>query len=130
MKKNQFICGLILLSGIAFSSIALADHGHGGHGGHGGFALSIGIPFYGSPYYGYPYAYPYGYYPPPVVVMPQQQPQVYIQQDNPPPPPQESQAPQEGNYGYHCNQPEGYYPYVKECAAGWQKVSPTPPGAN
>jgi len=131
MKNNQLVCGLILLGGATFSSAALADHGHGGHGGHGGFELSIGVPFYASPYYASPYySYPYGYYPPPVVVMPQQQPQVYIQQDNPPLAPQQSQAPQANNFWYHCNQPEGYYPYIKECPAGWQKVAPTPPAAN
>jgi hypothetical protein len=116
MKNNQLVCSLILLGGVSFSGVALANHGHRGHGG---FELSIGVPFYASPYY----SYPYGYYPPPAVVMPAQ-PQVYIQQDNPPP------APQASNFWYHCNQPEGYYPYVKECPAGWQKVSPTPPGSN
>jgi hypothetical protein len=127
MKNNQLLCGLMLLGGIAFSSVAFAEHGHGGHGG---FELSIGVPFYASPYYASPYyPYPYGYYPPPVVVMPAQ-PQVYIQQDNQPSAPQQSQAPQTSNYWFHCDKPEGYYPYIKECPAGWQKVAPTPPAAN
>ena len=127
MKNNQLVCGLILLGGTVFSGAALADHGHGRHGG---FELSIGVPFYGSPYYAYPYAYPYAYYPPPVVIMPQQQPQVYIQQDNPPPAPQQSQGPQTNNFWYHCDKPEGYYPYIKDYPTGWQKVAPTPPTAN
>lgn len=29
---------------------------------------------------------------------------------------------------YFCKTPEGYYPYVRECPSGWEKVSPTPPG--
>ena len=29
-------------------------------------------------------------------------------------------------YWYYCQDPAGYYPYVKECPRGWQPVSPTP----
>ncbi|MCX7176286.1 MAG: hypothetical protein NT159_20640 [Proteobacteria bacterium] len=29
---------------------------------------------------------------------------------------------------YFCKNPNGYYPYVRECPSGWEKVSPTPPG--
>ena len=43
-----------------------------------------------------------------------------------------SQAPQqqyeyvepEQSYWYFCQDPEGYYPYVKQCPKGWQKVVP------
>jgi hypothetical protein len=50
----------------------------------------------------------------------QQQPQEYIQQ---------SPAPQQQGYWYYCQNPQGYYPYVKECPAGWLQVvpQPTPP---
>ncbi|UCF92875.1 MAG: hypothetical protein JSW39_01580 [Desulfobacterales bacterium] len=62
--------------------------------------------------------YPYSYYyaAPPVVI--QQQPPVYA----PPEPP-------EVNYWYYCQNPQGYYPYVKSCPGGWMKVVPetTPP---
>jgi hypothetical protein len=27
---------------------------------------------------------------------------------------------------YHCNKPEGYYPYVKECRSGWEQVPANP----
>jgi len=27
---------------------------------------------------------------------------------------------------YYCQDPAGYYPYVKQCPHGWQPVSPTP----
>lgn len=30
-------------------------------------------------------------------------------------------------YWYYCANPEGYYPYVKQCPGGWQRVIPTPP---
>ena len=61
--------------------------------------------------------YPYYYYATlPVVI--QQQPPVYVQA-----------APQPANYWYYCQNPQGYYPYVKECPGGWMKVVPeaTPP---
>ena len=56
--------------------------------------------------------YPYGYYPPPPVVI-EQQPPVYVQ-------PQEEQP----YYWYYCQDPQGYYPYVKGCPGGWMKVVP------
>ncbi len=28
---------------------------------------------------------------------------------------------------YVCRKPAGYYPYIKECPSGWDKVAPTPP---
>ena len=30
------------------------------------------------------------------------------------------------NYWYYCRNPEGYYPYVKQCTAGWIPVPPEP----
>lgn len=28
---------------------------------------------------------------------------------------------------YQCRNPSGYYPYITECPAGWEKVAPAPP---
>lgn len=142
--------GWMLLSaftiGLCSSGLALADRGHF-HGNVGvyvgpgfgpgwgpgwgpGFGPGWG-PRYPRPYYYDPYYY--GYAPPPVIIAPAPQPPVYIEQtpsvDNPQlqaPPPQ-SAAPAQDNYWYHCAKPEGYYPYVKECAQGWQRVAPQPP---
>ncbi|MGD0961874.1 MAG: hypothetical protein ABSB19_18845 [Methylomonas sp.] len=104
--------------------------------GHGGrFGVYIGAPFYGGYYgygYGYPYAYPYGYpyYPPAVAAVPAPMaPQTYIQQSPSvvqPPPPAVQQQPQQGSYWHFCSDPEGYYPYIKECPGGWQLVQPSP----
>jgi hypothetical protein len=52
----------------------------------------------------------------PQVVAPQQ-PEVY---DQPAPP-------EEPNYWYFCQDPQGYYPYVKKCPKGWTKVIPSIP---
>jgi hypothetical protein len=59
--------------------------------------------------------YPY-YAPPPVII--QQQPPVYVQPEQ-----------QEDSYWYYCPDPAGYYPYIRDCEAGWMKVVPdaTPP---
>lgn len=29
-------------------------------------------------------------------------------------------------YWYHCDDPQGYYPYVQHCNGPWQPVPPTP----
>jgi hypothetical protein len=107
----------------------------GGYGyGYGlGFGLGLGL---GALYYGYPYwgGYApndyydsYGGYDP------------YYAPDAgyPPPPPPSgadmsnaSQIPTAARpsapYWYHCDNPEGYYPYVKTCGT-WQAVPATPP---
>ena len=52
----------------------------------------------------------------------------------PPPAPAEAQAPDPGRGGpvpesyqwYHCQNPEGYYPYIRDCPTGWTMVAPRP----
>lgn len=116
--------------------------GHSGYGGHSGWRgyhaggghhqhssgsrFYFGTTFlYGPPWYSYP-GYPaYPYYPyyyaaPPVVI--ETPPPVYVQPD--------TRAEQEAYYWYYCQDPQGYYPYIKSCPGGWMKVVPdtTPPG--
>ncbi len=89
------------------------------------FGFYFGAPFYRYPYPYYRpfyrpyYSYPY-YYPPAVITVPVTPP-VYIQQS----PPTTQSYP--AGYWYYCNNPEGYYPYIKECPGGWQQVQPNPP---
>ncbi len=46
--------------------------------------------------------------------------------------PQDSAGPQDEGGGpdsgvwYHCNRPDGYYPYVRVCKGGWEEVPATP----
>lgn len=92
-----------------------------GHGPRVGIGVWLGPGWWGPQYYA-PYYSPYPYYPyyppePPVVI--QQQPDIYLQ----PAPQQELPV-----YWYYCKDPQGYYPYVKQCPNGWMKVVPTPPG--
>ena len=88
-----------------------------------GVGVGFGYPYWGSPFWGPPwgpwyYPAPY-YYPVPVVVSPPA-PVTYIEQRS---------APAEsGSWWYYCETAKGYYPYVRECPAGWQRVAPTPAG--
>ena len=38
-----------------------------------------------------------------------------------------SPSAQSSNYWYYCPNPQGYYPYVKECQGGWMTVVPQSP---
>ena len=135
MKTTKLIIVLLLL-GAGGAGNAWADHRHGGVR----FGVMIG-PYWGgpwpypSPHYYPPYYYPPYYYPPhyayPPVVIERPAPQVYIEQPQAPaapplPPAPVAAAP--ANYWYYCAAAQGYYPYVKECPGGWQKVLPQPQG--
>ena len=96
--------------------------GHGGWGYHRGYYPHWGFGFYwGFPIVGWPYAvyggWPYvgwPYYPP-------QAPEAAPAYREP-----EQQQPY---YWYYCQDPQGYFPYVKNCPGGWIQVKPniTPP---
>lgn len=94
----------------------------GGHHLHGGshFSTSIWFGPVWDPWWPgyYPVPYPGYYYSEPRVIIEQQEPQQFIVQ-----PPSED-APV---YWYYCEEPKGYYPYVKRCNSDWLKVTPTPP---
>ncbi len=92
------------------------------HGPRVGIGINFGFPVYAPYYVPPPYYYPpYAYYPPVVAAAPV--PQQYIEQ-----PPQAEPSPPQSSW-YYCAESKGYYPYVKECPGGWQRVSPVPPGA-
>jgi hypothetical protein len=122
MKKGIIPAFAVLMLVFAAALPAHARDGHrGGRGGHSEFVLHggvwIGPPWWGGPWWWgppyYPY-YPYYPYPPSVEETP-----VYVQ-----PPAQEQQD--EGDYWYYCTNPQGFYPYVKQCPKGWLRVIPTP----
>jgi len=97
-------------SGLLFALALLAAqpafaHGRGGH---------VGV--YVGPTWGF---YSPFYFPPPIVVLPPEPPPVYIEQYEPPPE-------QASSYWYYCAGAKAYYPYVKECPGGWQKIPPQP----
>jgi len=105
--KAVLTLSAVLLAATA-SAPALAWH----HGGRVHFGVVIGAPFY-------PWYYPPYYYYPPVVVAPAPPP-TYIEQAQPAP------AQQSQGFWYYCAESKTYYPYVKECPGGWQRVTPQP----
>lgn len=86
--------------------------------------------WWGPGYWGYRYLPPppayyypdYPYWPPVVVTRPD--PPVYIERDAAPP--ETSPAAEPPAWWYWCPGEKKYYPYVKECPGGWQRVPPQP----
>lgn len=121
MKSIKLTIALLLLCVVGASN-AWADHRH--HHARIGVGVVIGGPYWGPAYYPFsPYYYP-PYYPPVVVERPAP---VYIEQQVAPAPPAPPVAVAPVEYWYYCAATQGYYPYVKECPGGWQKVLPQPP---
>ena len=124
MKIAKFVISIALAAGTIASGAAWADHGRG----HGGVSLGINLGVPTWPWYYPPYYYPY----PPMVAMPaypnvvavQPSPQVYIEKGGE----TSGQPAPSSNYWYYCPNPQGYYPYVKECQTGWMTVLPQSPG--
>ncbi len=128
----------VLFRFLAFASaglsIGLASFDAAAHGPRGriGLGVHIGVPgpFYWGPryYYGGPsfyYSPPPYYYSAPVIV---EQPPVYVERGTNEPAAPATQPASPGDW-YFCTDPEGYYPYVKQCPGGWRKV-PAQPSAN
>lgn len=138
LPKTAGVFALVLI-GMLASGTAMAQHrGHGhGHGyGHGGnvrFGITLGVPLFGpayypAPYYAYPapvYAYTAPVYTYPGATTAYSSPPVYVERDaaQAAPSPQ-ARAPSDW---YYCAASGSYYPYVAECAAGWQRVPAQPP---
>lgn len=113
MKKIALFLFVALL-GAAVSAPALAH----GRGGRVTFGLHVGVPI---GWYGWHYPPYYPYYPPQVIYVPSE-PQTYIERA----PAQAAPAPQ-AQWWYYCDEARAYYPYVKQCPGGWQRVAPQPP---
>ena len=113
-------------SGQHFSGQHFSGHHFSGHHFRGSsvrFGVIVGAPafwYYPPPYYYYSPYYP-PYYPP-VVTVPSSPP-VYIEQGE-----AQSASKQADGDWYYCADAQAYYPYVKECPQGWQRVAPQPPG--
>ncbi|WP_317203675.1 hypothetical protein [Janthinobacterium sp.] len=93
--------------GNGFHGNGFHDHGFHDHG-RARLGIAVGAPlwwygpgWYGGPYYGYPYPYGYSYAMPPVG---------YVERG--------------ATLWYYCANPQGYYPYVKECSTDWRVVVP------
>jgi hypothetical protein len=125
------------LFAVAESASARGRHGHHhGHHHHHGARFSFGFwggPFWGPGYWGPGYWGPGYWGPPAVVYAPAPEPRVWIESDQaaatPVPPVTSNTDPNAPQWWYWCASSRGYYPYVSNCAEGWQRVPPQPQGA-
>jgi len=122
VMSRMILAAVLVLTAMMASETALAHRGR----------VSVGVGFgFGFPGWYYPGWYPAPYYPPaypyydpyyPAYGYPAV-PTTYVEQGAQPAP-----AQPQGQWWYYCAQAQAYYPYVRECAGGWQRVAPTPPG--
>lgn len=99
-------------------------------------------PYYPDPYWYYPPPY-YGYYGPPAVFEPpptnlapsrgySSAPELNTNTPPSGPPPMANAGPPPRNMRppqavwYYCENPSGYYPYVKKCGTRWRQVAARP----
>lgn len=119
----------VALAALLFGIIAATDTwAHGRGRPRVSFGLHLGVPLYGYHYAPPPHYY-YPYYGAPVIVQSAPPPvyvERYVEQQ---PPPADSTGPQGPvqHYWYYCRETETYFPYVKECPGGWQRVVPQAP---
>jgi hypothetical protein len=123
-KINAILISAALVLGATASADAFAQRGHRGgyHGGHHHARVGVyfGAPLVFAPWY-YPYySAPY-YYPAPVAAYPAA-PTTYVEQGQ-----EAAPGPRSDASWYYCPEAKAYYPYVNQCAGGWQRVSPRPP---
>jgi hypothetical protein len=138
MINRSLLCALVASCTLVAMVPASASHSspppsmhysaHSAHAwgpGHGhGHNYFYGVGFYGGwPWY-YPwyFDYPGPYYSDGYVVQPAA-PVAYVEMA----PPDAQAKPAQSGAWYYCKSPEGYYPYVKSCAAGWEVVPAQPP---
>lgn len=110
MKRLTAVLVVLLLA--SGSAMAGGRHHH-----HHGPRLSLGFHF-GVPLgYHYYHPAPVYYYPAPVVVQ-QPAPPVYTERSD--------VVPEGPGTWYYCPESRAYYPYTRECPAGWQRVPAQP----
>jgi hypothetical protein len=110
------IAVLVAFVGMFASEPALAHHRS-----HVSVGVAVGSPFWGPGWWGPwgPWGWPGPFWYPPTTIVVPAQPMTYIERGSAPAAPE--------SWWYYCDASKGYYPYVKECPSGWQRVPPTPP---
>ena len=116
MRKIALAGAAALIAAVGMTSAANAAWRGGFYGPHfWGPRMGIGLGFY-SPLW----------VPPPVYYAPR----VIVQRPYIAPPPAAYPPPADGatngNYWYYCNNPQGYYPYVRMCNGQWQTAPANP----
>ena len=123
---------VLILFGTLMNGTAIADqrghaygHRHKHHGPTVRLGFSYGIPIYApryfsAPFYAFPaYAVPATVYAYPPAVVRYSSPTVYVERNITRAAPAPAQA--QGDW-YYCAGSQTYYPHVKECPGGWQRV--------
>ncbi len=138
-RCKRMAAAIVLLAGFA-TAAPVAAHGdsRGGRGDWAAPTVRFHFWYYGGPYWwprGYSYdgapyylvAPPYFAVPPYVAPPPQAAPPVYIERE-----PAESRSPPQAAdpdraSWFFCPAANGFYPYVRECPSGWERVPALPP---
>ncbi len=115
-KITAAAVALLVASLAAAPAFAQHRHGHG-HGPRISFGLHFGAPI------GWYYAPPPVYYHPRRVVVVPAEPTVYVERESAP---AVASSPASDNFWYYCGESRAYYPYVRDCAGGWERVPPRP----
>lgn len=117
MRKFGMIVLLFLL-GVGSGEKAWADWGHHDH-------YDVVVEPYWETRYLRQYAYPPVIIERPVSVVTIDPPvtRVFVEQPAKPNLPTSG-----GDHWYYCAASKKYYPFVKKCSAGWQKIPQKPPG--
>ncbi|MBP6279517.1 MAG: hypothetical protein KA388_07115 [Rhodocyclaceae bacterium] len=133
ISQRATLVGIVALAAMSLAWAAPASaqahlhgHLHGHHHGYGGPRVSLSLgPHYGpwgyAPYFHDPFFYSRRWNDRPIVIE-QPAPQVYVEQ-----PQAYAQAAPTNNDWYFCEAAQAYWPYIKECPGGWQRVVPQPP---
>jgi hypothetical protein len=120
MKRLKAV---LVLTFAVLGAVAGAPASAAHHGGHVRFGVFVGPGYwYPPPYYAYPPYYSPYYYPP--VVTAPAAPPTYVEQGVAPP--AQAAPAQAQGFWYYCDGTKAYYPYVKDCPGGWQRVAPQP----
>ena len=111
MKRVVLALILVLASGSALAG--------GRHHGHGrislGFHFGVPLGWYHPWYYAPPPVY---YYPSAPLVVQPPAPTVFVERSD--------VVPEGAASWYFCRESNAYYPYVKQCPGGWQRVPARP----
>lgn len=113
MKRLALVLLAALLAATSGAAMAGGRHRHG----HVSLGFHFGVPLgwyhpwhWGPPVYYYPAA--------PVVVQPPA-PTAFVERSD--------VVPEGTASWYFCRESNGYYPYVKACPGGWERVPARPP---
>lgn len=119
---------VLMIIGLLANGGSMARDGGGGHARdrhfqesrrHGGIGFFIESPYSWPEFHYWPY-YSFQPYYSSTLITPASPP-AYIDQETVP----NIQSLEPNSWDY-CDDPAGYYPYVQECPAGWQRVEPQP----